>query len=168
MTTAEKTAMGREGRGVRCFEDDMFFCIDERFLFLSMTSPEEEIWGNHDFLRECESQQSVKVSHHFPACDMGCTSFGQWVWYSGGERLALPNVRDHHFLRTQVIPEISLNFLKYIHAGMEDFGLTPAQRKRDRVLAQDHDRGLDRVWWLLLSQRVSYPSLQRYFLDEGR
>lgn len=42
MTTAEKTAMSREGRGMGGLEDDMFFCIDERFLFLSMTSPEEE------------------------------------------------------------------------------------------------------------------------------
>ncbi len=42
MTTAEKTAMSGEGRGVGSLEDDMFFCIDERFLFLSVTSPEEE------------------------------------------------------------------------------------------------------------------------------
>lgn len=42
MTAAEETAMGREGRGVRCFEDDMFRCIDERFFFLSVTSPEEK------------------------------------------------------------------------------------------------------------------------------
>jgi hypothetical protein len=42
MATAKKTTVCREGRGVRRFEDNMLSCINERFLFLSMTSPEEE------------------------------------------------------------------------------------------------------------------------------
>lgn len=42
MTAAEKSTMSREGRGVWCFEDDMFLRIDEGFLFLRMASPEEK------------------------------------------------------------------------------------------------------------------------------
>jgi hypothetical protein len=42
MFTSEKTTVSREGRRVRSFQNDVFSCIDKRFLFLGMTSPEEK------------------------------------------------------------------------------------------------------------------------------
>lgn len=50
---------------MRGFEDDMFFCVDERFLFLCMASPEQE-YQEVSLVRKCLNNRVCKIFPSFP------------------------------------------------------------------------------------------------------
>jgi len=112
MTTAEKTAMSREGRGVRCFEDDMFFCIDERFLFLSVTSPEEED-KEITFFRKGMNDRVSKRLPSLPSMWHRLSSADSERCVQEENALLSPTGEITIFWTWDA--EISLDFLKYIH-----------------------------------------------------
>ena len=112
MTTAEKASMSWEGRGVRSFEDDMFFCIDERFLFLRVASPEEEN-QKITFIRECLYDWISKgfpsfpsMRHRLPCTDCECGIEEEYALFCPTCQISIFWCGD---------TEIWLNFLKYIH-----------------------------------------------------
>lgn len=112
MTTAQKSAVCRERGGVRCFEYDMFVCIDERFLFLSMASPEQKyqkisfFWeGFYDSI--CEIFPSFScVWHGLTSTDRECRIEKENALFCPASEVSVFRSLD---------TEISLNFLKYIH-----------------------------------------------------
>lgn len=112
MATAEKTTVCRKGRGVGGFEDDMFFCIDERFLFLCMTSPEEEN-QKITFIRKCLNDWISKgfpsfssMRHRLPCTDCECGIEEEYTLFCPTCQISIFWCRN---------AEVSLNFLKYIH-----------------------------------------------------
>lgn len=112
MTTAEKTSVSGKRRGVRRFEDDMFLCINERFLFLSVTSPEEEdkeitfFWkGMNDRVSKC-LPSLPSMWHRLSSADGECRIQEENTLLSPTWEITIFWTRN---------AEISLNFLKYIH-----------------------------------------------------
>ncbi len=73
MSTAKKSTMSWEGRGVRGFEDYMFRRIDERFFLLSVTSPEEE-YEEISFFWEGMNHSIGKCFPSFPSVRQGLPS----------------------------------------------------------------------------------------------
>lgn len=112
MTTAEKTAMSGEGRGMRCFEDDVFLCINEWFLFLSVTSPEEEDKEITFFLKGMNDRVSKRLPslpsmwHRLSRADSKCCIEEENALFSPACEITIFRTWN---------TEISLYFLKYIH-----------------------------------------------------
>lgn len=118
MFTSEKSSMGGEGRGMRGFEDNVFLCINESFLFLGMASPEEEneeiplVWESfYDCI--CEYFPSLSRMRH---------------WFSSSDRES--RIEQEHALlwpTREVSAERNRNieafiyFFKYISQGWRNF-----------------------------------------------
>jgi hypothetical protein len=112
MATAEESTVSGEGRGVRSLEDDMFCCINEGFLFLGVTSPQEEN-KKITFFGECFDNRISKI---FPS--FSCMRHRLPRSYSQGSieeenTLFGPTCEVTIFWTWNT--EVSLNLLKYIH-----------------------------------------------------